>query len=938
MITAQSSCPQTRKVAKTILAVSVIAAAALVFAKSTWAAVGNNQICNPASTCTIGEFVYDDEYNPLNSAVCTITARYPDGTVYLNAQSLTYAAQDDGWYSYSFTAPATTGLYRATISCTVNAEVMRIDKSFEVKSDASSAPTANEVAEATWGYSDRTLTSFGTLVSDIWDAATRTLTGASLNSGSIATKADVNEVADDIASVSTRIDTINSTVSSVTESVESINQSNSTVIEAYLNQPIIQHVLENGGGSGSSLQLKIDNSKSSALLIATNATYISRKAALVYQKWNTYDSKELAKMIRNISDVTSGKSSIHRSITSSANSMYKSWEIEPAKKILTTAQVMNITLQGVLSDLEKNKKTNSSKNKIAVVFAQASKIESYVGDKKNPKEDTVYGSIQEVENLAKTYDTLDAKLYAVLKSWGSENAVLQKKENLEKDVIAVNKLPKIGSVLQPAKVSDDPTTSLKNEILSLVGVVRANKEYLARDVASAFASTSLEIGSVVFKSIITNPSNAITQTVPLRYELPQEIQKEHILSIDEGLEVSFDAAKNVYVVTGSFDLKPNESKTLSVEADDKVFEISKSEIESLRNQAKELAEPLKGTSFFAQGVTLVSDINASLDRALSFSESATPEEKIKNFREAEIEIKSANEKIEKLKELVTEAGSVGTFFGFVGGAQTLAVWGMIIILVAGFVFMTLYMRTLRSYDLKMRSSDTKGARIANVFDKRKKKGKKEEAEEVPEKQHKRFRPSFKVGVLVMGSLAILTGVGAGFMTEQYANKLESKKVTKTLGVQKAAETYESLQKSKKVTLFVPDGVTISIHEAPSITSKETFNISETTPAEVTAEHEGFSKVYISDKKTTISGWVDSDFIEEKESEPTYEKESKSVMVSDEVEAYLKIRSEPATGEIIGKAYSGDFFPFVSEKDGWVEVELSGGDTGYISSEYVLVQD
>jgi len=46
--------------------------------------------------------------------------------------------------------------------------------------------------------------------------------------------------------------------------------------------------------------------------------------------------------------------------------------------------------------------------------------------------------------------------------------------------------------------------------------------------------------------------------------------------------------------------------------------------------------------------------------------------------------------------LVTQAGSTGALFGFVGGAQTLAVWGLIIIMVAGFAFLALYLRTIMS--------------------------------------------------------------------------------------------------------------------------------------------------------------------------------------------------------------------------------------------------
>jgi len=53
------------------------------------------------------------------------------------------------------------------------------------------------------------------------------------------------------------------------------------------------------------------------------------------------------------------------------------------------------------------------------------------------------------------------------------------------------------------------------------------------------------------------------------------------------------------------------------------------------------------------------------------------------------------EKINGLKTLVGQAGASSSIFGFVGGVQSVAVWGMVIIFVAGFVFLTIYMRALR---------------------------------------------------------------------------------------------------------------------------------------------------------------------------------------------------------------------------------------------------
>ena len=46
----------------------IIPVAALVFPLNTWAASGNVQICQPSASCTVGEFLYDDSYNPILDA------------------------------------------------------------------------------------------------------------------------------------------------------------------------------------------------------------------------------------------------------------------------------------------------------------------------------------------------------------------------------------------------------------------------------------------------------------------------------------------------------------------------------------------------------------------------------------------------------------------------------------------------------------------------------------------------------------------------------------------------------------------------------------------------------------------------------------------------------------------------------------------------------
>jgi hypothetical protein len=182
--------------------------------------------------------------------------------------------------------------------------------------------------------------------------------------------------------------------------------------------------------------------------------------------------------------------------------------------------------------------------------------------------------------------------------------------------------------------------------------------------------------------------------VPLKYYLPRELKKEDIIKMDKKLKVDYDTSQEAFFVSGEFELSPKETKIIKVEVRD-IWKIADDEVASLRKQAEELSKPLKGTSYFAQGTLVKSDIDVSLDKILRIQkEATTPQGRIRAYREAKAEMQVVAGKLDTMKTLVASAGSMGTMFGFVGGVQTLGVWGLIIVLIAGFVFLALYIRML----------------------------------------------------------------------------------------------------------------------------------------------------------------------------------------------------------------------------------------------------
>lgn len=130
----------------------------------------------PGDTVTITEFVYDDDFVPTTTP-CTLEVYEPDGDAFVlpggNSMSVEAAT---GRHYKQFTPDIILGVWPATMSCgTAGVDLARLDKTFVVGYDNAST---TDIAEAVWNQDGRTLSNFGSLVSDIWNVATSSLSTA----------------------------------------------------------------------------------------------------------------------------------------------------------------------------------------------------------------------------------------------------------------------------------------------------------------------------------------------------------------------------------------------------------------------------------------------------------------------------------------------------------------------------------------------------------------------------------------------------------------------------------------------------------------------------------------------------------------------------------------------------------------------------------------
>lgn len=868
-------------------------------------AASKYQSCAPDTSCVVGEFLYDDSYVPISSATCTLTSRYPDATLHLNAVALTAAA--DGWYSYTFQAPSTTGLYRAQICCSAGSDYLCLDKSFTVETNASGGtsltkddvadavwdeqrsshtaagsfgealqnvvPSTSAISDAVWGYSSRNLSGFGSLISDMWGYSSRSIPNLT------ETKKQVDSVKEEVL----------------------YNQS---LLEKLANQPVIKNYLESE--QDLNLESKLEQSQFLVSKLLVDSYAMDSKLGMLDEQWKTIENEKLLATVQEIS-VLNG------SIVDASTQIKNLWNFPVASTIATHVESLKDRISVIQNELSIEEKSTIGLEDLRSLHLSLQSVIRPLGTAEDSAgTETLFGKIREVKELADTFDVYADSTNKLLTNWSNLEIqdIQQQTNDLAARIATVNKLPKTSLLTATSNTEKaDVGKKLKNRILSLQGTIQANKVLLAKKTSAPFSSSWLEEGSVIFKTLLTNPSTKITQVVPVKYYLPPEVKQENIIEIDEKLKTNFDVEKKQLYVEGEFSLAPFESKTISVRVED-VWVISDESLETLRNQAEELAKPLAKTSYFGQSVTIKSNINVALDKIAQNQKTAvTPEAKIRNYYEAQIELKAVREQLEKLQDLVGQAGSAGSLAGFVGGAQLIAVWGLVLVIVAGFVSLALYFRFLKGRDEKPHQTDQKA--------------------QPPAHHGQKIKIAKLVGIALFTSLvsSLLTAVATYQATTLHRPKelawatevLEHTPPPKgmVMGTQTSRQAQISTASAQKKTPSVQPQATVSgtrshTDDASASVQQVTIKMQATQSAKTTA------------KTATSSGKT--------------QKAERAVTILHTPTGYLNVRVQPtATAEILAKVYPGESYAYTEIVNGWYKITLADLSEGWVSKVYIKTQ-
>lgn len=790
------------------------------------------QKCTVSTNCVIGEFLYDDTYLPDATASCTLTSRNPDGTLFLNSVAMT--ASSSGWYSYTAALGTTQGVYPSQICCTTTSDYLCLDKTFSVEAGPI---TTSDI----WGYSTRSLTSFGTLVADIWNNSTRSLT-------------TFNSLVTDIWSRDTRTITGGSDATTLAEIRETkrVANENRVLLEQLVNKPIVKTFIDNNPLPN--LSEKINKTNTASANLYSGVQNLKSRGQLLSKKWPSLTETEIKSELESLLSIL--KQDINQpetNILATTNWLKSSWNNPILLSLSDQAQAIQSSLNNLLNDINLfGKGTND--DVFSPALSHIEKLDELVGSSLASSEDlNLFGFIKKINNQVAFFDKQSSeglKLLTEIK----KDLIKDQSVNIaqfQNQVIASNQLPKVDSMVVSSLNKELTPT---NRVLALLAIIDTNKLLLAANTGQTVENIWLEEGSIIFRSVAINPSHTLTQKVTVKYYLPTELKKEQIINIDPGLVIDFDPIENALFASGEVTLAPNETQTFLVEVED-IWSFKQEEIDSLKNQVNELVKLLKNTPNYAQAATIKSDVFVTLDKImLRQGEAITPENRIRTYRESALEMNGVEQKINSLKELTLTSGTTVNFFGSFGGIQAITLWGIILIAITGFIFLIIYLNALRTDShLTIEEKDNKSEDKGNLY------------HPTFKYRHREIKPHPSHRIVRIASVVLITSsigsLGASAVIKPFQDHSQVL-ISPIPGATVLGTTAEKQLKYPYQSKLIISGTgKIPVRNAPSLSSPEILSLSPEQNVYVFKTVDSWAQIGLFDKDQDKGWWINTQYLE-----------------------------------------------------------------------------
>ena len=323
-----------------------------------------------------------------------------------------------------------------------------------------------------------------------------------------------------------------------------------------------------------------------------------------------------------------------------------------------------------------------------IMTAQQSSMEDVYG-----QVSAILGTTSSMTDLNSTINTLDSQLSTIITAitslvqpGGEVGQGISKTVEQSLDPI-ISALKKVAADMKGIggtegynlddlyQISDKHSKDIKylsNKTLELKKLLEIIRQLAEKKFEEPVIKTWYESGSVILRILVINPSKTQVRTIPFKYNLPREVKPNHIM--DKGdLELIYDPQQGAYVVSKDLELKPGESKRLSVEIED-IWNIDERETRSLENQSKKFLAILKDSSFYERAQFLADKIDKDLKDILERQKATAtvnPEEHISVYRENTRTLELVKQDILEMERLSTQVGRI----------SPISTWWMIILIV-----------------------------------------------------------------------------------------------------------------------------------------------------------------------------------------------------------------------------------------------------------------
>ncbi|OGM88320.1 hypothetical protein A2614_00400 [Candidatus Woesebacteria bacterium RIFOXYD1_FULL_40_21] len=316
-------------------------------------------------------------------------------------------------------------------------------------------------------------------------------------------------------------------------------------------------------GDTPDLNYKIQDTEARTYELYVNAQVLASSTQRLLGKSRTLTSAELNDAINEMSQLT-------KTIFAEINWLGETWDFSTIEAIKRTASQVTY----ILDSLQKQSLGAFTKPELTDLnnlVSEAELLQGLVGNTSDTgDEKTLYGSIKEAKALAQALDVKSQEIDKILGSWDSYT-IFEKEDTIKSilsNSLSLNILPKVDEIIFSKLPSEGSDTELKNSLLSVKGVLAANKTYLAQKAGQPVVVTWLEWGGSVLKTLAVNPSALIPQEANFKYYLPAEVKKEQVGQVDVGLKLNFDSQRHQYYIEGSVPLAVSEMKTISLKVGD----------------------------------------------------------------------------------------------------------------------------------------------------------------------------------------------------------------------------------------------------------------------------------------------------------------------------------------------------------------------------------